>query len=141
MSLADELKEKTQKARKESKRKRMKDRNEEDGKQRTDISQCVEKIMKDLPGLMNNAAENERNEFQILRLFEKHLRGITLYELQDNLAYYNKEHRMRTILEFPIDKILDYLKKNEIGFKIIKVDQSDPKEGLYCEDLFLVAYW
>ena len=137
MTLGDELSEISRESKKATNLKDAKNIKRQQKNKEEQLQRDIEKIIKDLPALLRNAASKGDCAVKVMRLSEKSHLNVDWHELNNEIEI----HGIRKVLLEPIIPLVDYLENEKLAVTIKEYNRSDSGQGRSWIERFIVVSW
>ena len=137
MTLGDELSEISRESKKATNLKDAKNIKRQQKNKEEQLQRDIEKIIKDLPALLRNAASKGDCALKVMRLSERSHLNVKWDELNNEIEI----HGIRKVLLEPIIPLIDYLENEKLAVTIKEYNRSDPGQGRSWTERFIVVSW
>ena len=137
MTLEDELVEISRESKKTKDLRNAEDIERQQKNKEEQLQRDIEKIIKDLPALLRNAASKGDCALKVMRLSERSHLNVKWDELNNEIEI----HGIRKVLLEPIIPLIDYLENEKLAVTIKEYNRSDPGQGRSWTERFIVVSW
>ena len=137
MTLEDELVEISRESKKTKDLRNAEDIERQQKNKEEQLQRDIEKIIKDLPALLRNAASKGDCAVKVMRLSEKSHLNVKWHELNNEIEI----HGIRKVLLEPIIPLVDYLENEKLAVTIKEYNRSDSGQGRSWIERFIVVSW
>ena len=101
------------------------------------LQRDIEKIIKDIPALLRNAASKGDCAVKVMRLSERSHLNVKWDELNNEIEI----HGIRKVLLAPIIPLVDYLENEKLIVAIKEYNRSDAGQGRSWTERFIIVSW